>query len=79
MIENVEERGSITQVDEEKFKWALVNYCLVQRGLAEKRKHRNDEAYDARDVLAFTIYSHRLVDWIVNIINQAFSLESAIL
>lgn len=68
----------LLELDEKKFEWALVNYCLVQSGVAEKRKHTNDEARDARDVLAATIYS-RLVDWIVNIINQKFAFSRAIL
>lgn len=68
----------LLELDEKKFEWALVNYCLVQSGVAEKRKHTNDEARDARDVLAGTIYS-RLVDWIINIINQKFAFGRAIL
>lgn len=81
MIETTDEVHKVAQlleVDEKKFEWALVNYCLVQGGLAEKRKHTNDEARDARDVLAGTIYS-RLVDWIVNIINQKFAFGRAVL
>lgn len=70
--------AKLLEVDEKKFEWALVNYCLIQGGLAEKRKHTNDEARDARDVLAGTIYS-RLVDWIVNIINQKLAFSRAIL
>lgn len=80
-IETTEEVHKVAQllaVDEKKFEWALVNYCLVQGGMAEKRKHTNDEARDARDVLAGTIYS-RLVDWIISIINQKFALGRAIL
>lgn len=81
MIETTAEVHKVAQlleVDEKKFEWALVNYCLVQGGLAEKRKYTNDEARDARDVLAGTIYS-RLVDWIVNIINQKFAFGRAVL
>lgn len=70
--------AELLELDEKKFEWALVNYCLVQSGVAEKRKHTNDEARDARDVLAGTIYS-RLVDWIVNIINQKFAFGRAVL
>lgn len=80
-IETTDEAMKVAQLlglDEKKFEWALVNYCLVQSGVAEKRKHTNDEARDARDVLAGTIYS-RLVDWIVNIINQKFAFGRAIL
>lgn len=81
MIETTDEVHKVAQlleVDEKKFEWALVNYCLVQGGVAEKRKHTNDEARDARDVLAGSIYS-RLVDWIVNIINQKFAFGRAVL
>lgn len=81
MIETTDEVHKVAkllEVDEKKFEWALVNYCLIQGGVAEKRKHTNDEARDARDVLAGTIYS-RLVDWIVNIINQKFAIGRAVL
>lgn len=80
-IETMDEAVKVAQlleVDEKKFEWSLVNYCLIKGGAAEKRKHSIDEARDARDVLAATIYS-RLVDWIVNIINQKFSLGRAVL
>lgn len=77
-LDQVHKVCRLLELDEKKFEWALVNYCLVQSGIAEKRKHTNDEARDARDVLAGTIYS-RLVDWIVNIINQKFAFGRAIL
>lgn len=70
--------AQILELDEKKFEWSLVNYCLVKGGVAEKRKHTNDGARDARDVLASTIYS-RLVDWIINIINQKFAFGRAVL
>lgn len=76
--DEVHKVAKLLEVDEKKFEWSLVNYCLIQGGLAEKRKHTNDEARDARDVLAGTIYS-RLVDWIVNIINQKLAFSRAIL
>lgn len=76
--DEVQKVAKLLEVDEKKFEWTLVNYCLVQGGKAEKRKHTNDEARDARDVLAATIYS-RLVDWIVNIINQKFAFGRAVL
>lgn len=75
-VEEVHKVAKLLELDEKKFEWSLVNYCLVQSGVAEKRKHTNDEARDARDVLAATIYS-RLVDWIVNIINQKFAFSRA--
>lgn len=77
-MDEVRKVAQLLEVDEKKFEWALVNYCLVQAGAAEKRKHSIDEARDARDVLAAAIYS-RLVDWIVNVINQKFSFGRAVL
>lgn len=74
----VQKVAQLLDVDEKKFKWALINYCLCHGGMATKHKHTNDEARDARDVLAGAIYS-RLVDWIVNIINQKFAFGRAIL
>lgn len=76
--DEVQKVAQLLQLDEKKFEWALVNYCLIRSGVAEKRKHTNDEARDARDVLAGTIYS-RLVDWIINIINQKFAFGRAML
>lgn len=80
-IENMDEVHKVAKLlglDEKKFEWSLINYCLVRSGVAEKRKHTNDEARDARDVLAATIYC-RLVDWIANIVNQKFSIGRAVL
>lgn len=80
-IENVDEVHKVAkllELDEKKFEWSLINYCLVRSGMAEKRKHTNDEARDARDVLAAAIYC-RLVDWIANIINQKFLIGRAVL
>lgn len=80
-IENVDVVHKVAKLlglDEKKFEWSLINYCLVRSGMAEKRKHTNDEARDARDVLAATIYC-RLIDWISNIVNQKFSIARAIL
>lgn len=77
-IDEVRKVAKLLEVDEKKFEWSLVNYCLIQSGAAEKRKHTIDEARDARDVLASTIYL-RLVDWIVNILNQKFAFGRAVL
>uniref|UniRef100_A0A182QQM6 non-specific serine/threonine protein kinase n=1 Tax=Anopheles farauti TaxID=69004 RepID=A0A182QQM6_9DIPT len=79
-LENFEVIGkiaSLMQLDEKKFQWALLNYCVIVRGSAERRRHTADEARDARDVLAATIYS-RLVDWITNTINQKLAFGRAI-
>lgn len=80
-IENVDvaqKVASLLKLDDKKFQWALLNYCLIKNGSAEKRKHTLDEARDARDVLAGTLYS-RLVDWIINMINQKLAFGRAIL
>uniref|UniRef100_A0A182IJF2 non-specific serine/threonine protein kinase n=1 Tax=Anopheles atroparvus TaxID=41427 RepID=A0A182IJF2_ANOAO len=69
--------ATLLQLDEKKFQWALLNYCVIVRGSAERRRHSADEARDARDVLAATIYT-RLVDWITNTINQKLSFGRAI-
>lgn len=65
-------------VDDKKLQWALLNYCLIIQGNVEKRRHTADQARDARDVLAGTIYA-RLVDFIVNTINQKLAFNRAIL
>lgn len=81
VVENVDVAQKVAKllnVDEKKFQWALENYCLVQSGTAERRRHTGDEARDARDVLAGTVYC-RLVDWITNIINQKLAFGRAVL
>lgn len=70
--------AKLLQVDDKKFQWALENYCLINSGTAERRRHTGDEARDARDVLAGTIYC-RLVDWLVNMINQKLAFGRAVL
>ncbi|XP_076658174.1 STKc_myosinIII_N_like and MYSc_Myo21 domain-containing protein ninaC isoform X2 [Halictus rubicundus] len=69
--------ATLLNLDEKKFSWALVNYCAIVKGTVVRRKHSCDEAKDARDVLANTIYQ-RLVDWIVNTINQKFTVTRAL-
>lgn len=81
VVENadVSQRVSkLLQVDDKKFQWSLENYCVIQSGTAERRKHTGDEARDARDVLAGTIYC-RLVDWLVNTINQKMAFGRSVL
>lgn len=70
--------ANLLSIDDKKFQWALVNYCVVEKGCAERRKHTPNEARDARDVLAGTLYC-RLVDWVVNTINQKLTLGRAVL
>lgn len=80
-LENHEVAANVArllQVDEKKFIWALVNYCLVVSGKPERRRHSVDEARDARDVLASIIYT-RVVDWVTSIINQKMAVGRAIL
>lgn len=81
VVENVEVSqivAKLLNIDEKKFQWTLENYCVIKSGTAERRKHTSDEARDARDVLAATIYC-RLVDWIVNTINQKLAFSRAVL
>lgn len=70
--------AELLRVDDKKFQWALLNYCVIIKGNVEKRRHSADEARDARDVLAGTIYA-RLVDFIVNTINQKMAFNRAML
>lgn len=70
--------AELLRVDEKKFQWSMLNYCLIVKGNVEKRRHSADEARDARDVLAGTIYA-RLVDFIVNTINHKLAFNRAIL
>lgn len=80
-IENPEEAKKVVKLlslEESKFLWALINYCLIDKGTAVKRKHSTDEARDARDTLANTLYK-RLVDWIINLINLKLSFGRSVL
>ncbi|XP_052746507.1 neither inactivation nor afterpotential protein C isoform X2 [Bicyclus anynana] len=79
-IENVEEAKKITKLlclEEAKFLWALLNYCLIENGSAVKRKHSTDEARDARDTLASALYK-RLIDWLINLINAKLSFMRSV-
>lgn len=79
-LENPEyaiEVAKLLKLDEKKFLWALVNYCVIKEGRPEKRRQSSGEAREARDNLANTIYC-RLVDYIVNIINAKLALSRAI-
>ncbi|XP_058452551.1 neither inactivation nor afterpotential protein C [Malaya genurostris] len=69
--------AALLKLDEKKFQWALLNYCVIIKGAAQKRRQTPDEARDARDVLAATIYN-RLVDWLINTVNQKLSFGRAI-
>lgn len=79
-LENPEyavEIAKLMKLDEQKFLWSLVNYCVIQSGKAERRRQSPEEAREARDTLTNTIYS-RLVDYVVNIINAKLALSRAI-
>ncbi|OAD59027.1 Neither inactivation nor afterpotential protein C [Eufriesea mexicana] len=69
--------AQLLELDEKKFIWALLNYCLIVKGSVIRRKHSCDEAKDARDVLANTIYQ-RLTDWIINTINHKFTVTRSL-
>lgn len=76
--ETAKKVARLLRVDEKKFHWSLLNYCYMQRGNCEKRHHKADEARDARDVLASTIYA-RLVDYIISMVNQKLAFSRAVL
>lgn len=65
-------------IDPKKFCWSLTHYCYIENKKAFKKKHTTDEARDARDVLANTLYI-RLLDYIVANINQKLSFGITIL
>ncbi|XP_012245016.1 neither inactivation nor afterpotential protein C isoform X1 [Bombus impatiens] len=69
--------AQLLDLDEKKFNWALLNYCVIVKGNAVRRRHSCEEAKEARDVLANTIYQ-RLVDWITNTINFKFTVTRAL-
>lgn len=80
-IENPEEAKKVAKLlslEEVKFLWALLNYCLIESGTAVKRKHSTDEARDARDMLASALYK-RLIDWMINLINSKLSFMRSVL
>ncbi|KAG7201550.1 hypothetical protein KM043_004299 [Ampulex compressa] len=64
-------------LESKKFIWSLINYCLIKKGSAVRRKHTCEEAKEARDVLANTIYQ-RLVDWVINMINLKLTTGRAL-
>ncbi|XP_076302995.1 LOW QUALITY PROTEIN: neither inactivation nor afterpotential protein C-like, partial [Lasioglossum baleicum] len=69
--------AQLLELDEKKFIWALLNYCLIVKGSVIRKKHSCEEAKDARDVLANTIYQ-RLTDWIINTINHKFTVSRSL-
>lgn len=80
-IENPDEAKKVAKLlslEEVKFLWALLNYCLIESGTAVKRRHSTDEARDARDTLASALYK-RLIDWMINLINSKLSFMRSVL
>ncbi|XP_037708144.1 neither inactivation nor afterpotential protein C [Drosophila subpulchrella] len=69
--------AELLRVDEKKFMWSLTNFIMVKGGIAERRQYSTDEARDARDAVASTLYS-RLVDFIINRINMNMSFPRAV-
>ncbi|XP_076669129.1 STKc_myosinIII_N_like and MYSc_Myo21 domain-containing protein ninaC isoform X3 [Andrena cerasifolii] len=69
--------AQLLSLDEKKFSWSLVNYCAIVKGNVVRKKHSCEDAREARDVLANTIYQ-RLVDWVVNTINHKFTVTRAL-
>lgn len=70
--------SDLLRVDEKKFMWSLTNFIMVKGGIAERKQYTAEEARDARDAVAATLYS-RLVDWIINKINMNMSFPRAVL
>lgn len=80
-VHNIETAKSVAEllnVDVKKFTWSLCNYCVIKKGAPVRRKQTCDEAKEARDSLANTIYQ-RLVDWIINNINEKLSVSRTLL
>uniref|UniRef100_A0A0A9Z196 Neither inactivation nor afterpotential protein C n=1 Tax=Lygus hesperus TaxID=30085 RepID=A0A0A9Z196_LYGHE len=73
----IEKISTLLAVDCKRLSWALCNYCVVEQDTAARRRHSRPEALLARNVFAQNLYS-RLVDWIVNNLNQKLSLTRAI-
>nr|AAA28721.1 ninaC long protein [Drosophila melanogaster] len=69
--------AELLRVDEKKFMWSLTNFIMVKGGIAERRQYTTEEARDARDAVASTLYS-RLVDFIINRINMNMSFPRAV-
>uniref|UniRef100_W8BGP4 non-specific serine/threonine protein kinase n=2 Tax=Ceratitis capitata TaxID=7213 RepID=W8BGP4_CERCA len=69
--------AELLRLDEKKYMWSLTNFIMVKGGIAERRQYTTEEARDARDAVASTIYC-RLVDWIINKINMNLAFPRAV-
>ncbi|KRT82379.1 Myosin head, partial [Oryctes borbonicus] len=76
--DQVSKVAALLQIDAKQLGWALVNYCYVSKGTAVSRHHTCDEAANARDVFANSLYA-RVVDYITSVINHKLSYGRAIL
>ncbi|CAH1176110.1 unnamed protein product [Phaedon cochleariae] len=69
--------AELLDIDSKKISWALTNYCLLDEGNVIRRRNSCEEAREARDVLANTLYA-RFVDYILSIINNKLAFGKAI-
>ncbi|XP_034933693.1 neither inactivation nor afterpotential protein C isoform X2 [Chelonus insularis] len=75
-IRNVDAANTVANLlglDQKKFIWSLTNYCMIKKGSVVRCKHTCEEANLARDILSSTVYN-RLVDWIINSVNEKLSM-----
>ncbi|KAL5282534.1 MYO3A family protein [Megaselia abdita] len=76
-LEAVTKIADLLRIDEKKMVWSFINFCKIKGGIAERKQYNAEEARDARDALAATMYQ-RLVDWIVNKININMAFPRAV-
>lgn len=70
--------AALLKVEPKQLAWALVNYCYISKGAAVSKHHTCEEAADAANVFANSLYA-RIVDYIVSVINHKLSYGRAIL
>ncbi|CAH0556906.1 unnamed protein product [Brassicogethes aeneus] len=75
--DSVKKVADLLNLESKKLTWALTNYVVSKNRSVVRRKNTSEEARDSRDVLANTIYQ-RLVDYIVEVINQKLEIGKAI-
>ncbi|KAK9687666.1 Myosin head (motor domain) [Popillia japonica] len=69
--------AALLKVEPKQLAWALVNYCYISKGAAVSKHHTCEEAADAANVFANSLYA-RIVDYIVSVINHKLSYGRAI-